>query len=151
MCVPVCGWVGVCYVPVCVPAYDASVGRWVGGWTCGWCVDPFAPPTLPREAADVCLQVMGMLQGKIVQDTFIVIDSFALPVEGTETRVNAQNEAYEYMVDFVDTNKVGGPHTCLKSGHAAVPVMTDLPVVVPWGNPSRVSSSSASLLVGSIL
>jgi hypothetical protein len=27
-------------------------------------------------------------------------------VEGTETRVNAQAEAYEYMVDFIDTNKV---------------------------------------------
>lgn len=37
-----------------------------------------------------CVQVMGMLQGKVVRDTFIVIDSFALPVEGTETRVNAQ-------------------------------------------------------------
>eukprot|EP00983_Pelagomonas_calceolata_P108211 1159433-Pelagomonas_calceolata.AAC.3 len=49
---------------------------------------------------------MGMLQGKIVQDTFIVIDVFALPVEGTETRVNAQAEAYEYMVDFADSNKV---------------------------------------------
>lgn len=31
-----------------------------------------------------------MMQGKIVHDTFIVMDSFALPVEGTETRVNAQ-------------------------------------------------------------
>lgn len=51
------------------------------------------------------LEVMGMLQGKVIQDTFIVMDSFALPVEGTETRVNAQAEAYEYMVDFADTNK----------------------------------------------
>lgn len=51
------------------------------------------------------LEIMGMLQGKIVGDAFIVIDSFALPVEGTETRVNAQAEAYEYMVDFADTNK----------------------------------------------
>lgn len=50
---------------------------------------------------------MGILQGKVVGDTFIVIDSFALPVEGTETRVNAQAEAYEYMVDFLDTSKVG--------------------------------------------
>ncbi len=49
---------------------------------------------------------MGILQGKVQGDTFIVIDSFALPVEGTETRVNAQAEAYEYMVDFLDTNKV---------------------------------------------
>ncbi|KXZ43921.1 hypothetical protein GPECTOR_77g19 [Gonium pectorale] len=51
------------------------------------------------------LEVMGILQGKVCGDTFIVLDSFALPVEGTETRVNAQAEAYEYMVDFLDTNK----------------------------------------------
>lgn len=51
---------------------------------------------------------MGLLQGKVQNDTFIVIDSFALPVEGTETRVNAQAEAYEYMVDFQGTSKVGG-------------------------------------------
>jgi COP9 signalosome complex subunit 5 len=52
------------------------------------------------------LEIMGMLYGKIQDDTFIVIDAFALPVEGTETRVNAQAEAYEYMVDFAETNKV---------------------------------------------
>ena len=38
---------------------------------------------------------MGMLQGKTIGDTFVVMDVFALPVEGTETRVNAQAEAYE--------------------------------------------------------
>ncbi len=52
------------------------------------------------------LEIMGMLYGKVQGDTFIVIDAFALPVEGTETRVNAQAEAYEYMVDFAETNKV---------------------------------------------
>lgn len=51
------------------------------------------------------IEVMGLLQGKVQNDTFIVIDSFALPVEGTETRVNAQAEAYEYMVDFQGTSK----------------------------------------------
>lgn len=49
-----------------------------------------------------------MLQGKICNNTFIVIDAFALPVEGTETRVNAQAEAYEYIVDFNDASQV--PH-----------------------------------------
>ena len=39
-------------------------------------------------------------------DCFIVLDAFALPVEGTETRVNAQQEAYEYIIDFAETNKV---------------------------------------------
>lgn len=35
-----------------------------------------------------------------------VADAYALPVEGTETRVNAQSEAYEYIVDFGETSKV---------------------------------------------
>lgn len=52
------------------------------------------------------LEIMGMLQGKIVGNTFIVLDAFALPVEGTETRVNAQAEAYEFMIDFFESNKV---------------------------------------------
>lgn len=51
------------------------------------------------------IEVMGMLQGKTIDDTFIVIDIFELPVEGTETRVNAQAEAYEFMVDFDKTCK----------------------------------------------
>jgi len=48
------------------------------------------------------LEVMGLLQGKIDGDTMIVMDSFALPVEGTETRVNAAVEAYEYMVSYLE-------------------------------------------------
>ena len=52
------------------------------------------------------LEIMGMLQGKIQNNTFIVLDAFALPVEGTETRVNAQAEAYEYIVDFAETSQV---------------------------------------------
>ena len=59
------------------------------------------------------LEIMGMLYGKVQGDTFIVIDAFALPVEGTETRVNAQAEAYEYMVDFAETNKVCAPSPML--------------------------------------
>ena len=59
------------------------------------------------------LEIMGMLYGKVQGDTFIVIDAFALPVEGTETRVNAQAEAYEYMVDFAETNKVRAPSPLL--------------------------------------
>lgn len=49
------------------------------------------------------LEVMGMLQGKVDGDTFIIVDTFALPVEGTETRVNAQEEAYEYLVSYPET------------------------------------------------
>ena len=45
---------------------------------------------------------MGLMQGKIAGDTFIVTDAFRLPVEGTETRVNAQDEANEYMVGYLE-------------------------------------------------
>lgn len=34
-------------------------------------------------------------------DALVVMDSFALPVQGTETRVNAANEANEYMVEYI--------------------------------------------------
>ena len=51
------------------------------------------------------IEVMGMLQGKIMGDTFVVIDTFPLPVEGTETRVNAGAEAYEYTVQFMSTSE----------------------------------------------
>lgn len=54
------------------------------------------------------LEIMGLLQGKLAGDTFIVLDAYALPVEGTETRVSAQSEANEYMVDFGETSKVVG-------------------------------------------
>lgn len=47
------------------------------------------------------IEVMGLMQGKISGDTFIVTDAFRLPVEGTETRVNAQDEANEYMVSYL--------------------------------------------------
>ncbi|KAK4769102.1 hypothetical protein SAY86_027252 [Trapa natans] len=36
------------------------------------------------------------------------MDAFALPVKGTETRVNAQEDAYEYMVEYSQTNKHAG-------------------------------------------
>jgi len=36
------------------------------------------------------------------------MDSFALPVQGTETRVNAASEAYEYMVEYLENSKKVG-------------------------------------------
>ncbi|KAK3245194.1 proteasome regulatory particle subunit RPN11 [Cymbomonas tetramitiformis] len=54
------------------------------------------------------IEVMGMMLGKVIDDTFCVMDAFPLPVEGTETRVNAQAEAYEYMVQFVQEAKSVG-------------------------------------------
>ena len=54
------------------------------------------------------LEVMGLLLGKVDGNTMIVMDSFALPVEGTETRVNAQAQAYEYMAAYTEAAKQVG-------------------------------------------
>lgn len=54
------------------------------------------------------LEVMGLMQGYIDEDTFVVTDAFRLPVEGTETRVNAQGEANEYLVEYLDLCRAQG-------------------------------------------
>ncbi|EPZ33258.1 JAB1/Mov34/MPN/PAD-1 domain-containing protein [Rozella allomycis CSF55] len=54
------------------------------------------------------IEVMGLMQGKIKGQSMIVMDAFALPVEGTETRVNAAAEGYEYMVDYMTVIKQAG-------------------------------------------
>jgi COP9 signalosome complex subunit 5 len=46
------------------------------------------------------LEVMGLLQGKVKGLEFIIMGSFALPVECTETRVNALASANEHMVSY---------------------------------------------------
>lgn len=66
------------------------------------------------------LEVMGLMLGKVDGETMIIMDSFALPVEGTETRVNAQAAAYEYMAAYIENAKqvradfhlVGKVHMC---------------------------------------
>lgn len=54
------------------------------------------------------LEIMGLLLGKVDANNMIVMDSFALPVEGTETRVNAQAQAYEYMAAYIEAAKQVG-------------------------------------------
>lgn len=55
------------------------------------------------------IEVMGMIVGKVIEGgTMVVTDAFALPVEGTETRVNAGNEAMEYMVQYMEHMKQVG-------------------------------------------
>lgn len=62
------------------------------------------------------LEVMGLMLGKTDGPSMVVMDTFALPVEGTETRVNAQAAAYEYMSTYIETAKkvrsVVGPFIC---------------------------------------
>jgi COP9 signalosome complex subunit 5 len=54
------------------------------------------------------LEVMGLMLGAIHGDSYIITDSFRLPVEGTETRVNAQDEANEYMVKYLERLRKSG-------------------------------------------
>ncbi|KJH52712.1 Mov34/MPN/PAD-1 family protein [Dictyocaulus viviparus] len=54
------------------------------------------------------LEVMGLMQGRVDGNAFIIMDTFALPVEGTETRVNAQAQAYEYMSVYTDLCEAEG-------------------------------------------
>ncbi|KAJ5165988.1 COP9 signalosome complex subunit 5 [Penicillium capsulatum] len=59
-----------------------------------------------REGGSI--EVMGLMQGYILAETFVVTDAFRLPVEGTETRVNAQDEANEYMVSYLQSCRDAG-------------------------------------------
>jgi COP9 signalosome complex subunit 5 len=54
------------------------------------------------------LEIMGLMVGYVDHETFIVTDALRLPVEGTETRVNAQSEADEYMVNFLQRSRDAG-------------------------------------------
>ncbi|TFK65128.1 Mov34-domain-containing protein [Pluteus cervinus] len=53
-------------------------------------------------------EIMGLMQGKVVGTSIVIMDSFALPVQGTETRVNAANEANEYMVEYIQGSEKAG-------------------------------------------
>lgn len=55
---------------------------------------------------DITIEVMGYLRGKVIDNTVWVTDAYALPVEGTETRVNAGSEALEYQGKYEDLNEI---------------------------------------------
>lgn len=68
---------------------------------------------------------MGVMYGKVRDGTFWIMDAAALPVQGTETRVNAGNEvrhrlgrqliqAFEYMVQFQESSKEAGKRELLR-------------------------------------
>ena len=59
-----------------------------------------------RSGGDI--EVMGLMLGYCEHETFIITDALRLPVEGTETRVNAQSEADEYMVKFLERSRQSG-------------------------------------------
>lgn len=54
------------------------------------------------------LEVMGLMLGHYSDSNIIITDSFMLPVHGTETRVNAASEAYEFVISHTEyLKKVG--------------------------------------------
>ncbi|KAK0461144.1 JAB1/Mov34/MPN/PAD-1 ubiquitin protease-domain-containing protein [Desarmillaria tabescens] len=64
-------------------------------------------------------EIMGLMQGKVVGNSIVIMDSFALPVQGTETRVNAANEANEYMVEYMEgSNKAQRPEHAIGWYHS---------------------------------
>jgi COP9 signalosome complex subunit 5 len=54
------------------------------------------------------IEVMGLMQGYVDGTALVVTDAFRLPVEGTETRVNAQDEANEYLVEYLRLSREEG-------------------------------------------
>ncbi|EPE04275.1 cop9 signalosome complex subunit 5 [Ophiostoma piceae UAMH 11346] len=54
------------------------------------------------------LEVMGLMQGYVDGTALVITDAFRLPVEGTETRVNAQDEANEYLVEYLKLSREQG-------------------------------------------
>lgn len=58
-------------------------------------------PQVIHARSGVPHEIMGLMQGKVMGESIVIMDSFALPVQGTETRVNAANEANEYMVEYI--------------------------------------------------
>ena len=62
-------------------------------------------PKVIHARSGVPYEIMGLMQGKVVGTSMVIMDSFALPVQGTETRVNAANEANEYMVEYIGNSE----------------------------------------------
>ena len=58
-------------------------------------------------------EIMGIMQGKYMGDTMVVLDSFALPVQGTETRVNAADSANEFMIQYLEGSKKVRPRSSI--------------------------------------
>ncbi|ODN79471.1 COP9 signalosome complex subunit 5 [Cryptococcus amylolentus CBS 6039] len=66
-------------------------------------------------------EIMGVMYGKVRDGTFWIMDVAALPVQGTETRVNAGNEAMEYMVNFQESNREAGKGELLRGWYHSHP------------------------------
>lgn len=68
-----------------------------------------AHPQVIHARSGGIYEIMGLLQGKVLGRAFVVMDTFALPVQGTETRVNAAQEADGYMIAHRDGSQLVRP------------------------------------------
>ena len=48
------------------------------------------------------IEVMGVMQGYVQEECFVVLDSFALPVEAHEVECSLTQEATEYLVTYIE-------------------------------------------------
>jgi hypothetical protein len=61
-------------------------------------------PQVIHARSGVPYEIMGLMQGKVVGTSLVIMDSFPLPVQGTETRVNAADSANEFMVQYTTSS-----------------------------------------------
>lgn len=54
------------------------------------------------------IEIMGMLVGYHKGNEFFVLDCYPLPVEGTESRVNPQDDSYEFMLKYLTKLRESG-------------------------------------------
>jgi COP9 signalosome complex subunit 5 len=47
------------------------------------------------------IEIMGMLLGYYRNNEMFILDCYPLPVQGTESRVNPQNDSYEFMLGYL--------------------------------------------------
>ncbi|WRT64537.1 COP9 signalosome complex subunit 5 [Kwoniella shivajii] len=66
-------------------------------------------------------EIMGVMYGRVKDGVFWIMDAAALPVQGTETRVNAGNEAMEYMVSFQESSREAGKTELLRGWYHSHP------------------------------
>jgi COP9 signalosome complex subunit 5 len=56
-------------------------------------------------SSDNWVEVMGMCAGHVMNNAFIIRDSFALPVDATEVEAALNAESMVYMIDWVKTSR----------------------------------------------
>jgi COP9 signalosome complex subunit 5 len=88
------------------------------------------------------IEVMGDIVGKAIGDTVYILDSYALPVDATETRVHTQEETYSYQVAFSELSaEVGRMDTVVGWYHSH-------PGYGPWLSGIDVQTQMLQQMVG---